>query len=129
VWFAQAESQFFLAGISGEKTKFCHVISQLDQRYAAQPLRPNETELMRQLSPSREQLIRQLLTLEMCDRKATQFLRHLRSLAPDVPDDFLHTIWSSRLLPNIQAILIGRCRCAVFPSSAVTFILTAIHIC
>jgi hypothetical protein len=27
VWFAQAEAQFNLVGISSEKTKFCHVIS------------------------------------------------------------------------------------------------------
>jgi hypothetical protein len=40
----------------------------------------------------REQRIRQLLTLEMGDRKLSQFLRHLRDLAPDVPEDFLHTI-------------------------------------
>jgi hypothetical protein len=36
VWFAQAEAQFFLAGISSETTKFLHVISQLDHRYAAE---------------------------------------------------------------------------------------------
>lgn len=34
VWFAQAESQFTLAGISSEKKKFCCVISQLDHWYA-----------------------------------------------------------------------------------------------
>jgi hypothetical protein len=36
VWFAQAEAQFTLAGISTELTKFCYVISQLDQRYAVE---------------------------------------------------------------------------------------------
>jgi hypothetical protein len=36
VWFAQAEAQFFLAAVSSEKTKFIHVISQLDHRYAAE---------------------------------------------------------------------------------------------
>lgn len=34
VWFAQAEAQFTLAGISSEKTTLCYVISQLDHRYA-----------------------------------------------------------------------------------------------
>jgi hypothetical protein len=68
-------------------------------------LRP---ELVRRLSPSREQRIRQFLMLEMGDYKPSQFLRHLRSLAPDMPDDFLHTIWSSWLPPNIQAILAGQ---------------------
>jgi hypothetical protein len=64
-----------------------------------------KTELVTRLSPSREERIRQFLTLEMDDRKPSQFLRHLRSLAPDVPDDFLRSIWSSRLPPNVRAIL------------------------
>jgi hypothetical protein len=102
VWFAQAEAQFTFAGINSEKIKFCHLNSQLDHRYAtkvediitSQPERdPNttlRTELVRRLAPTREQRIRQLLTLEeMGDCKPSQFLRHLRSLAPDVPDDFL----------------------------------------
>ena len=44
----------------------------------------------------------------MGDRKPSQFLRHLKSLAPDVPDDFLRSIWSSRLPPHIQTILAGQ---------------------
>jgi hypothetical protein len=36
VWFAQAEAQFNLAGISSEQTKFCYVISQLDQLSASE---------------------------------------------------------------------------------------------
>jgi hypothetical protein len=35
-WFAQAEAQFHLAGITGERTKFYHVISQLDEKYMAE---------------------------------------------------------------------------------------------
>jgi hypothetical protein len=99
-----------LAAISSEQTKFCYVISQLDHRYAAEvkdiitspperdPYTTLRTELVRRLFPSREQRIRQLLTLEeMGDRKPSQFLRYIRSLSPDVPDDFLRSIWSSRL--------------------------------
>jgi hypothetical protein len=44
----------------------------------------------------------------MGDRKQFQFLRHLRSLAPDVPDDFLHSIWTSRLPLSVKAILAGQ---------------------
>jgi hypothetical protein len=77
IWFSPAEVQFFLAGVSSEKTKFLHVILQLDHRYAAEvediiispPKREPSTtlraELVRRLTPSREQRIRQLLTLEM----------------------------------------------------------------
>jgi hypothetical protein len=41
---------------------------------------------------------------EMGDRKPSQFLR----LAPDVPDDFLRSFWSSRLPSHIQATLAGQ---------------------
>jgi len=68
-----------------------------------------KAELVRRLSTSREQCVRQLLPHEeMGDWKPSQFLRHLKSLAPDIPDDFLHTIWASRLLPHMQAILAGQ---------------------
>jgi hypothetical protein len=125
MWSAQAEVQFFLARVRSKKTKLYHVISQLDHQYATELedkiTSPPEqdryttlkTELMRRLSPSREQRVRQLLTLEeMGDRKPSQFLRHLRSLAPDVPDDFLRSIWSSRLPPNIQVNLAGQHECS-----------------
>jgi hypothetical protein len=53
--------------------------------------------------------VRQLLSHEeMGDRKPSQFLRHLKGLAPDVPDNFLRTIWASRLPPHVQAILAGQ---------------------
>jgi hypothetical protein len=96
VWFAKADAQFTLAGISSEKTKFCHVISQLDHRYATgvediftSPPERNHcstlrTKLVRRLSHSREHCIRQLLPLEeMRDQKPSQFLRHFRSLAQE----------------------------------------------
>jgi hypothetical protein len=121
LWFAQAEAQFELAGITSERTKYSHVISQLDHRYAAEvediitspPERDQYTtlkaELVRRLSVSRDQRVRQLLMHEeMGDRKPSQFLRHLKSLAPDVPDDFLRSIWSNQLPPHIQAILAGQ---------------------
>jgi hypothetical protein len=64
---------------------------------------------VRWLPSSRQQRIRQLLTLEeMVNHKTSHFPRHLRSLAPDVPDDFLHSIWSDRLPPNVRAILSGQ---------------------
>jgi hypothetical protein len=119
VWFAQSEAQFSLAGISSERTKFHYVISQLDQRYAAEveedimtsppqqdPYSKLRTELLKRLPLSREQRAHQILTLEeMGNRKPSQFLRHLRSLIPDLPDYFLRTIWTSRLPTKVQATL------------------------
>jgi hypothetical protein len=62
---------------------------------------------MKRLSPSMEQRHHQLLRLEdMGDHKLSQFLRHLRRLAPDVPDSFLRSLWTSRLPSAVQATLI-----------------------
>jgi hypothetical protein len=117
MWFPQAEAQFTLAGISSEKTKFCYAIPQLDHRYASEvediiispqerdPYTTLRTELVGQMSPSKEQRICHLFTRdEMGDCKPSQFLRHLTSPAPHVPEDFLHSIWlpskESVILPN-----------------------------
>jgi hypothetical protein len=65
-----------------------------------------KTELLKRLSLSREQRARRILMLkEMGDLKPSQFLRHLRSLVPDMPDYFLRTIWTSRLPANVQVTL------------------------
>jgi hypothetical protein len=110
-WFAQAEAQFILAGISNELTKFYHVISQLDQRCVTEvediiasppqqdPYSTLKTELVNRLCPLR--------LVEMGDRKPSQFLRHLRSLAPDIPDYLLRILWTNRLPANIQITLAG----------------------
>ena len=44
----------------------------------------------------------------MGNRKPSQFLRHLRSLAPEVPTEFLRTVWASHLPSHVQAILAGQ---------------------
>jgi Txe/YoeB family toxin of Txe-Axe toxin-antitoxin module len=117
MWFAQVEAQFSLAGISSERTTFHYVISQLDQRYAAEvediitspqqdPYSKLRTELLKHLFLSMEQRVHRILTLEeMGDRKPLQLLRHPRSLVPDLPDYFLRKIWTSRLPAKVQATL------------------------
>jgi len=43
---------------------------------------------------------------EMGDRRSTQFLRQFQTLTgPSVPSDFLCTLWTNHLPPNIQAII------------------------
>ena len=121
VWFAQAEAQFTLAGINSERIKFCHVISQLDHRYATEvediitsppergPYTLLRTELVRRLSSSPEQRIWQLLTVEeIGDCKPSQFLRYLKSLAPDVSDNVIQSVWTSCLPCNVQSFLAGQ---------------------
>jgi len=121
IWFTQAEAQFQLAAITRQRTKFNYVVSQLNQQQAAEvediitsppehePYDRLKVELVRRLSTSREQRVRQLLSYEeMGNRKPSQFLEHLRGLGPDVPDDFLRAIWTSRLPPQVRAILAGQ---------------------
>ena len=121
LWFAQAEIQFELTGICSQKTKFKQVVSQFNQHVAVEvediiiaspahdPYDRLKAELINRLSTSREQRVRQLLSLEeMGDLKPSQFLRHFKGLAPDVHDDFLRTVWISRLPPQVQAILAGQ---------------------
>jgi hypothetical protein len=100
--------------------KLYHVISQLDQQYTAEvediitsplqidPYTKLRTELVNRLAPSKEQGIHQFLTLKMGDRKPSQFLRHLRRLAPDVSEDFLRNIWPRCLPRNVQVVLAGQ---------------------
>lgn len=119
VWFNQVEGQFILAGITQDSTKFYHIVSQLEHQYASEiediienPPKENKygtlkTELIRRLSASQEQKVKQLLMHEeLGNRKPSQFLRHLIHLAgPNMPDNFVRTIWSSRLPQHIQAII------------------------
>lgn len=119
VWFAQVEGQFALSNISNDTTKFYYVISQLEHQYAAEikdiiitppPVDKYErlkTELIKRLTTSKEHKIKQLLMYEeLGDRKPSQFLRHLQSLAgTTVSDDLMRTIWSNRLPSNLQTIV------------------------
>lgn len=127
LWFAQLESQFFLSGISTDTTKFHYAISQLDPIYASEvediisaPAGPNKyerlkTELVKRLSASREKKVKQLLMHEeLGDRKPSQFLRHLQHLAgPDVPEEFLKTIWTSRLPSSTQSIIASQLKASL----------------
>lgn len=116
IWFAQVEGQFAISGITDPATKFYMILGNLDRQCAAEvediltgP--PNyeklKGELIKRLSVSRENKVKQLLMHEeLGNRKPSQFLRHLQHLAgPKVPEDFLKTIWSSRLPSSMQPIV------------------------
>lgn len=119
IWFAILEGQFENFGITEDAVKFNNVITKLDIVHAkavkdiiVNPPSQNryakiKSELIRRLSASHEKKVKQLLTHEeLGDRKASQFLRHLRDLAgPSVPEEFLRTIWSNRLPRSIQTVL------------------------
>ncbi|XP_050555622.1 uncharacterized protein LOC126911620 [Spodoptera frugiperda] len=119
LWFHQMEAQFVLANIKVDETKFFYIIGHLDPQYAdevediiANPPATEKytklkSELINRLSASREKKVMQLLMHEeLGDRKPSQFYRHLLHLAgPGVPEEFLRTIWTSRLPAGTQAIV------------------------
>lgn len=122
LWFVHLEDQFELSGITQDTTKFSHVLSQLDMRTSQEvrdvlvkPPSTNkylalENALIKRLATSQEQRIRQLLEQEeIGDRKPSQFLRHLRSLAGNsTSEELLRTLWLGRLPVQMQAILVIR---------------------
>ncbi|KAL4721109.1 hypothetical protein ACJJTC_005656 [Scirpophaga incertulas] len=68
-------------------------------------------EMVRRFSTSDSQRIRQLISgEELGDRKPSQFLRHLRSLAGNLSDDhILRELFMQRLPRSAQQILAGSC--------------------
>uniref|UniRef100_A0ABD2XQ40 DUF7041 domain-containing protein n=1 Tax=Trichogramma kaykai TaxID=54128 RepID=A0ABD2XQ40_9HYME len=120
LWFAQADSHFILSDITVESTKFHYVVSQLDARVALEvediitnppavnPYTFLRLKLIERLSASEEQRVRQLISEEeLGDRKPSQFLRHLRSLAGAtiVQDNLMRQLWLHRLPSSVRAIL------------------------
>lgn len=119
LWFAQLDGQFALSNITSDTTKFYHVISVLEPRYASEiediiinPPDANKYEALKQqliarLSASRTEQLKQLMMKEeLGDRKPSQFFRHIRSLAgAGYPDEFIRTLWSSRLPTLLQSII------------------------
>ena len=127
IWFAQVEGQFPISEITSDVTKFNYVIRHLDNQHSREvkdiivnppPTEKYEklkSELIKRLSASKENKIKQLLMHEdLGDRKPYHFLRHLQSLARlNIPDDFLRTIWISHLPHGIQTVLAGQASAAL----------------
>lgn len=119
LWFSQIEGQFALAGITSDITKFYYVSCNLERQYAVEvekiitrPPKENKyntlkSALIKIFTSPKEQNVKQLLDYEeLGSRKPSQFLRHLIHLAgPTVPEEFVKTIWCSRLPISIQPII------------------------
>jgi hypothetical protein len=116
MWFMQLEGQFALLNITQDVTKFYYIISQLDNIYVSEVedvitnFPPTgcydriKAELIGCLSLSDKQHVCLSLMYEEMWRP-TQFLHHLQPLASlSVPSDFLRTLWTNCLPPNIQVI-------------------------
>ncbi|XP_046976502.1 uncharacterized protein LOC124542619 [Vanessa cardui] len=105
LWFAQLEGQFVLANITSDTTKFYYAIAQLEPQYAA------EVEDIITTPPNTGRYDK---LKELGDRKPSHFVRHLQNLAgPGVPEEFLRTIWTSRLPQSTQSIIASQPRASL----------------
>uniref|UniRef100_A0A6P7GYS3 Uncharacterized protein LOC114348539 n=1 Tax=Diabrotica virgifera virgifera TaxID=50390 RepID=A0A6P7GYS3_DIAVI len=119
IWFLQVENQFTLANITSDATNFNYIVANLDTAYILEVrdiiVSPPVIEryaklksgLIKRLSASQQQKIkRRLEHEELGDRRPSQFLRHLQSLAgTTVPDNIVRSLWLGRLSASTQAIL------------------------
>ncbi|XP_018403547.1 PREDICTED: uncharacterized protein LOC108780366 [Cyphomyrmex costatus] len=122
LWFAQLEGQFELAKITGDHERYLHALSRMEPGQAkevkdiivsppsGQKYEALKAALIQRLTDSQENRIRKLIeTEEMGDRKPSQFLRHLSTLAGTIVSErLLRTLWLGRLPTYIQAILATR---------------------
>lgn len=119
-WFAHVEAQFTLCGITADETKYSYIVSQIDSRLSRElddlvrypPEKGKryewiKQEMIRRYSISDSQRIRQLVSgEELGDRKPSQFLRHLKSLAGNLAEDaLLRELFMQRLPKSVQQIL------------------------
>ncbi|XP_026476247.1 uncharacterized protein LOC113381732 [Ctenocephalides felis] len=124
LWFSQIEAQFDIATITNENTRFSYVIANLEEKQARevedvikQPPTENpysylKKVLISRLCASEETRIKQILfEEELGDRRPSQFLRHLRSLAghTTIGESMFRSLWMQRLPAYIRAILQTQC--------------------
>ena len=120
VWFAQIEAQFATARITGDQTRYDHVVGELDFKYAAtirdiltNPPATNKyetlkTALIKRMLPSEDLRVHQLLeTAQLGDKRPSEFLTHMRYLdeSTHIQEPLQRTLWQRQLPAHIQAIL------------------------
>ncbi|GFT44216.1 uncharacterized protein NPIL_54851 [Nephila pilipes] len=119
IWFRQMESQFVLAGITVEITKFHHVVSALQPEElgivgdiilnppAVKPYAALRDRLCSQYAESEEQRLRGLISgMQLCDRKPSRLLLEMRSKADSrISEELLKSLFIQRLPTHVQQIL------------------------
>nr|XP_015840124.1 PREDICTED: uncharacterized protein LOC107399003 [Tribolium castaneum] len=116
LWFAQVEAQFHAYRIKADQSRYYTVVAALDcsvlqavSDILTNPPETNKyetikTKLISAYSDSQEKQLRRLLNeLELGDRKPSQLLREMRTLAGvQVNEEVLRTLWLQRLPAQIH---------------------------
>lgn len=119
LYFIQMESQFAVAGITVDQTKYHHVISSLEAKYLLQigdiirnpPATGKydavKTALISEFTDSDQKKLRKLIKeIELGDLKPSQLLKRMKELARNqISDDIVKQLWIERLPETIRAVI------------------------
>lgn len=119
LWFAQAESNFELSGITVDSTKYNNIVAAIDPETLSavsdillnppshDKYKTLKDRLIQEFSESENKQIRKLLSeLQLGDEKPSHLLRKMQQLAKDsITDEFLKSLWFQRLPSDMQSIL------------------------
>lgn len=119
LYFLQIESQFTVARITVDETKYHHVVSSLEPQYLihiAHVMRnppPNgkyeavKDALIAEYADSDQKKLRKLIKeIELGDSKPSTLLKRMRDLAHNqVNDDTLKTLWLERLPDTVRSVI------------------------
>lgn len=119
LWFTQIESQFIVAGITQEDTKYHIVVGHIDSK-AVEPIAdlitnpPTinkyttlKTRLIAEFQDSDQKRLKNLIMdIELGDLRPTQLLKKMKELAgTSMTDDVVKSLWLQRLPNNVRAIV------------------------
>lgn len=119
LWFHQLESQFVIAGITAEETKYHCVISALDSKALAsvrdiirnpptvKAYESLKSKIVETFSQSESAQLKLLLQdLQLGDKRPSQLLLEMQNLScQKLNSDILRTLWQQRLPIHVQQIL------------------------
>lgn len=120
MWFAQAEAQFILAGVTRDATKFYHIIAKVDQTVlchisdlVANPPENDKypaikTRLLSRFEMSPQAKMEKLLnSCDLGDMKPTHLLARMQDLAAglNVDDGLMKMLFLQRLPANVKTVL------------------------
>lgn len=119
LWFAQVEAQFFSHRITADNSRYFTIVGALDSSVLEQvsdlirspPANERyltlKSQLIERFTDSRETQLHKLLTeMQLGDRKPSQLLREMRTLATDrVSEDLLHSLWIKRMPTSVRCVL------------------------
>lgn len=119
LYFIQMESQFAVAGITVDQTKYHHVISSLEAKYLLHigdiirnpPVNGKyeavKKALIDEFTDSDQKKVRKLIKeIELGDLKPSQLLKRMKDLANGkIDDDVLKQLWIERLPESIRSVI------------------------